>query len=49
MPRDLYAEYGVATYGLQLGSRYALFGLNPEHDSLIAGWREEIGRLREMV
>jgi protease PrsW len=22
-----YAEYGVATYGLQLGSRYALFGL----------------------
>ena len=24
-------------------------GENPEHDPLIAGWREEIGRLREMV
>jgi hypothetical protein len=24
-------------------------GENPEHDRLIAGWREEIGRLRQMV
>jgi hypothetical protein len=24
-------------------------GENPEHDPLIAGWREEIGRLRELV
>jgi protease PrsW len=24
-------------------------GENPEHDPLIAGWREEIGRLREVV
>ena len=24
-------------------------GENPEHDQLIAGWREEIGRLRQMV
>jgi RsiW-degrading membrane proteinase PrsW (M82 family) len=24
-------------------------GENPDHDPLIAGWREEIGRLREMV
>jgi len=24
-------------------------GENPEHDRLIAGWREEIARLREVV